>query len=910
MKDKNVQLAGDPLWYKDAVIYELHVKSFFDSNNDGIGDFKGLSQKVDYLERLGVTAVWLLPFYPSPLRDDGYDIADYFKVNPQYGTLRDFQTFLREAHQRGIRVITELVVNHTSDQHEWFQKSRRAKTGSPWRDFYVWSDTPDKYMDARIIFTDFETSNWTWDPVAKAYFWHRFYSHQPDLNYDNPAVEQAILKVVDFWFDLGVDGVRMDAVPYLYEREGGNCENLPETYQYLERLRAHIDSKYEDKLILAEANQWPEDTAKYFGDGNQCHMAFHFPLMPRLFAATWMEDSFPIIDILEQTPEIPENCQWAIFLRNHDELTLEMVSDEERDYMYSVYAQDPSMRINVGIRRRLAPLLGNDRRKIELMNILLLSLPGTPVFYYGDELGMGDNHYLGDRDGVRTAMQWSGDRNAGFSHANPQKLFLPVIIDPDYHHQSINVENQERSLSSLLWWLRRKISIRKQFKAFGRGSFEIIPSDNPKVLSFIRAYEDEIVLVVVNLSRFAQTVSMDLQKFSGYVPEEAMSGNTFPAIGEDPAAFMLGAYDSYWFSLVDRRQHRDEDDGDLRELIVKGPWEQVFQKPVVTRFEKEVLPGFLAGRRWFGGKARARQHIKVLENAALVSGGRARICLIEVLYKAGSSESYMLLLSFALGDGPGELRDNAAAVLCRIQTPQGTGILYDAVYDAGFRRDVLKQILKKKKSAMGAGQLVAHTGGRNGNLSLPETVLDNSHVVKAEQSNTSIVYDNQVFLKLFRRQSEGENPDLEMGRFLTEQAKFSHIASYAGDLEFIRPGSKPMVLGLLQRYIPNRGDAWTLTIDAATRFFELILEKGFESNDSPKLPASPLDLVNADIPSQLLDLIGLGFLEYIKILGQRTAEMHLALNTETQDPGFASEPFTLPSSRRYSGCGAKKPMLL
>ena len=467
MKRKNIQLTGEPLWYKDAIIYELHIKSFFDSNNDGIGDFKGLSQKVNYLERLGVTALWLLPFYPSPLRDDGYDISDYFKVNPQYGTLRDFETFLQEAHNRGIRVITELVVNHSSDQHEWFQKSRRAKPGSPWREFYVWSDTPDKYTDARIIFTDSETSNWIWDSVAKVYFWHRFYSHQPDLNYDNPAVEQAILKVVDFWFDLGVDGVRMDAVPYFYEREGSNCENLPETHKYLERLRAHIYSKYEDKLILAEANQWPEDTAKYFGDGNQCHMAFHFPLMPRLFAAAWMEDSFPIIDILEQTPGIPASCQWAIFLRNHNELTLEMVSDEERDYMYSVYAQDPSMRINVGIRRRLAPLLENDRRKMELMNNLLLSLPGTPVFYYGDELGMGDNHYLGDRDGLRTAMQWSGDRNAGFSHANPQKLFLPVIIDPDYHYQSINVENQERSLSSLLWWLRRKISIRKQFKAFG-----------------------------------------------------------------------------------------------------------------------------------------------------------------------------------------------------------------------------------------------------------------------------------------------------------------------------------------------------------------------------------------------------------------------------------------------------------
>jgi len=439
-KRNEVRLADDPLWYKDAIIYELHVRAFYDSNANGVGDFRGLTQKLDYLQDLGVTALWLLPFCPSPLKDDGYDMADYTDVHPLYGTLADFEFFLREAHQRGIRVITELALNHTSDQHPWFQRARHAKPGSPWRDFYVWSDTPEKYQDARIIFKDFEPSNWAWDPVAKSYYWHRFYSHQPDLNYDNPRVRKEILKAVDFWFDLGVDGLRLDAVPYLYEHEGTNCENLTETHAFLRELRRHVEQKFPNRLFLAEANQWPEDAAAYFGQGDECHMNFHFPLMPRLFMGIHTEDRFPIIDILEQTPVIPDNCQWGVFLRNHDELTLEMVTDEERDYMYRVYAHDPQMRINLGIRRRLAPLLGNHRRRIELMNGLLFSLPGSPILYYGDEIGMGDNVYLGDRNGVRTPMQWSSDRNAGFSRANPQKLYLPIIIDPEYHYEAVNVE--------------------------------------------------------------------------------------------------------------------------------------------------------------------------------------------------------------------------------------------------------------------------------------------------------------------------------------------------------------------------------------------------------------------------------------------------------------------------------------
>ena len=526
------QPSDDPLWYKDAIIYELHVRAFFDSGTDGMGDFRGLTEKLDYLQDLGVTALWVLPFSPSPWRDDGYDVSDYTDVHEAYGTLRDFHVFLREAHRRGLRVITEVVVNHTSDQHPWFQRARRAPEGSKWRDFYVWSNTPEKYKDARIIFKDFETSNWTWDPVAKAYYWHRFYSHQPDLNFESPHVRQAVFDVVDFWFDMGVDGFRLDAIPYLFEREDTNCENLPETHAFLKELRAHVDSKYPGRMLLAEANQWPEDAIAYFGNGDECNMAFHFPVMPRLFMATRMEDRYPIIDILRQTPPIPENCQWALFLRNHDELTLEMVTDEERDYMYRVYAEDRQMRINLGIRRRLAPLLGNDRRKIELLNALLFSLPGTPVIYYGDEIGMGDNIYLGDRNGVRTPMQWTADRNAGFSQANPQRLYLPITSEAEYHYETINVEAQQDNPNSLLWWMKRIIQVRKQSRAFSRGSLEFLNPDNRKMLAFYRRFDDQTVLVVANLSRFPQYAELDLSAVKGMTPVEMFGGVDFPVVGE------------------------------------------------------------------------------------------------------------------------------------------------------------------------------------------------------------------------------------------------------------------------------------------------------------------------------------------------------------------------------------------
>lgn len=544
MAIKESEFDGKLHWYKDAIIYELHIKAFRDGNDDGIGDFEGLLEKLDYLHGLGVTAIWLLPFYPSPLRDDGYDIADYYNINPSYGDIKQFKKLLEEAHSRNLKVITELVINHSSDQHPWFQRARRAPKNSPERNYYVWTDDPNQYKDVRIIFQDFETSNWTWDPVAQQYYWHRFFHHQPDLNFDNPAVQEEIFKVLDYWCGMGVDGFRLDAVPYLFEREGTNGENLPETHDFLKKLRKHVDENYPGTLLLAEANMWPEDSASYFGNGDECHMNYHFPVMPRMFMSLQMEDRYPLTDIFDQTPAIPDTCQWAIFLRNHDELTLEMVTDEERDYMYKVYAKDPKAKINLGIRHRLAPLMENNRRKIELLNCLLFSLPGTPVIYYGDEIGMGDNFYLGDRDGVRTPMQWSPDRNAGFSSTNPQKLYLPVILDPQYHYESVNVETERRNPSSLLWYMKRMINMRKKYKAFGRGDMKFIAAENPKVLAFVRTYEEETILVVVNLSRFSQVAELELKDYKGYQPTEVFSKNRWPVIGDDNAYLLtLAPYD-------------------------------------------------------------------------------------------------------------------------------------------------------------------------------------------------------------------------------------------------------------------------------------------------------------------------------------------------------------------------------
>ncbi|HZO20759.1 MAG TPA: maltose alpha-D-glucosyltransferase [Gemmatimonadaceae bacterium] len=543
-------LSADPEWYKDAIIYQTHVKAFFDSNADGYGDFVGLTSQLDYVQTLGVNTIWLLPFYPSPLKDDGYDIASYEEIHETYGLIEHFKIFLREAHDRGIRVITELVINHTSDQHPWFQRARAAPKGSPEREWYVWSDDPNKYQGARIIFTDTEKSNWAWDGVAQQFYWHRFFSHQPDLNFDNPQVVEAVLNVMRFWLRMGVDGLRLDAIPYLVEREGTNCENLPETHRTLKRLRAALDEEFPNCIFLAEANQWPADVRPYFGDGDECHMAFHFPLMPRMFMAVRREDRTPIIEIMARTPRIPDNCQWAIFLRNHDELTLEMVTDEERDYMYREYARDKRMRINLGIRRRLAPLMENGRRQMELMNALLMSMPGTPVVYYGDEIGMGDNIYLGDRNGVRTPMQWSDDKNAGFSEADAAALYSPVIVDPPYGYHTINVDAQERTPTSLLRWMRRLIGVRKAQKAFGRGTQEFLHPTNKRVLVFLRRYQHEVVLCVNNLSRYAQPVELDLREFSGQVPVELWSCEAFPTIGDLPYFFTMAPHGFLWFRIV------------------------------------------------------------------------------------------------------------------------------------------------------------------------------------------------------------------------------------------------------------------------------------------------------------------------------------------------------------------------
>src|SRR5580698_4493919 len=599
--------AADPLWYKDAIIYELHVRAFKDSNGDGIGDFPGLIQKLDYLQELGVTCLWLLPFFPSPLKDDGYDISDYMNVHSMYGTMDDFKAFLAGAHERDLQVMIELVVNHTSDQHPWFQAARQSPD-APERDFYVWSDTDQKYKDARIIFTDTERSNWTWDPVAQQYYWHRFFSHQPDLNYDNPKVVEEVLKVMRYWLDMGVDALRVDAIPYLVEREGTSCENLPETHAVVRKLRKEIDADYSGRVLLAEANQWPTDVRPYFGDGDEFHMAFHFPLMPRIYMALRQEDRLPITDIIAQTPGIPDSCQWGLFLRNHDELTLEMVTNDERDYMYLAYSADPRMRINLGIRRRLAPLVDNNRRRIELLNSLLLSLPGTPILYYGDEIGMGDNIYLGDRNGVRTPMQWNGDRNAGFSRANPAKLYSPVVMDPVWGYEAVNVEAQQSDQSSLLNWMRNMIALRKLFQVFGRGTLKFLEPENRKILAYLRESDGETVLCVANLSRFAQPVRLDLSGMEGLIPVEMLGYVEFPPIDKTPYALTLGPYGFLWLELQGVRHSKEpvkESVGDL-ELSVAGEddWKGLFSGRMLTHLEEKVLPEFVARQRWFGGKSR------------------------------------------------------------------------------------------------------------------------------------------------------------------------------------------------------------------------------------------------------------------------------------------------------------------
>jgi maltose alpha-D-glucosyltransferase/alpha-amylase len=897
-KGEGFGLEDDPLWYKDAVIYELHPKAFCDSNGDGIGDFKGLTMKLNYLQDLGVTALWLLPFCPSPLKDDGYDIADYTGVHSNYGTLGDFKAFLREAHKRNLRVITELVLNHTSDQHPWFQRARLAKPGSRSREFYVWSETPDRYAETRIIFQDFESSNWAWDPVAKAYYWHRFYSHQPDLNYDSPHVQKAIFRAIDFWFSMGVDGLRLDAVPYLYEREGTNCENLPETYEFLKKLRKHVESKFKNKMLLAEANQWPEDAVAYFGDGDECHMAYHFPLMPRLFMALRMEDRFPVIDILDQTPPIPDSCQWALFLRNHDELTLEMVTDEERDYMYRVYAQDPQMRINLGIRRRLAPLLGNHRRRIELMNVLVMSLPGSPIIYYGDEIGMGDNIYLGDRNGVRTPMQWSPDRNAGFSHANPQQLYLPVIIDPEYHYEALNVESLLNNPHSILWWMRRLIALRKGFKAFGRGGIQFLFPENRKVLAFIRSYEEESILVVANLSRYVQYVELDLSPFNGMVPVEIFGQTQFPPIGEQAYFISLGPHSFYWFALVPAVDGQEAMEvstyvSRLPRLSVARRWDTVFYGKARTAFEK-ILPRYLKMRRWFGGKARQMKWARIWDVLSVPDTTlSAYIVLVQVEYMEGDPEMYNLPLTYASGDhAEGVLRDHQDLVVAQIQVKEigEEGVLYEALAEEEFCDALLQSMAHRRRRKGTEGELLANpTRAFRRILTAPDEALQPS-IVKAEQSNTCVKYSERFILKLFRRLAEGVNPDLEVGRFLTERG-FVHSPPVAGAMEYRKGRHEPVTLAILHGFVPNEGDAWEYMLDLLGHYYEHAVA-GQVEKVAPNLPdGHMLDLAEGEPPSEVFENIG-NSLEAARLLGRRTAELHVLLSSASDDPIFSPEPFS------------------
>jgi len=897
----------DPLWYKDAVIYELHVRAFYDSNGDGIGDFSGLTEKLDYLRDLGVTTIWLLPFYPSPLKDDGYDISDYTGVHSSYGTIRDFKDFLREANYRGLRVITEIVLNHTSDQHPWFQHARRATTGSRWRDYYVWSDTWDRYKEARVIFKDFEPSNWAWDHLAKAYYWHRFYSHQPDLNFDSPQVQEAILRVMSYWLSLGVSGLRLDAVPYLYEREGTNCENLPETHTFLKKLRKQIDERFHNRMLLSEANQWSEDAVAYFGEGDESHMAYHFPLMPRMFMAIRMEDRFPIIDILQHTPLIPETCQWALFLRNHDELTLEMVTDEERDYMYRVYAHDTQARLNLGIRRRLAPLLNNDRKKIELMNGLLFSLPGTPVIYYGDEIGMGDNFYLGDRNGVRTPMQWSADRNAGFSRTNPQRLYLPVNIDPEYQYEAVNVETQQNNPDSLLWWMKRLIALRKRFKAFGRGSLEFIQLDNRKILAFLRRYEDETILVVANLSRLAQHTNLELAGFKGNVPIEMFGQTEFPIIGETPFCVTLSPYAFYWFSLEAKKPEQIDLTTAPAEVLVPtltlaGEWKDLYKRGKKPSLEATLL-GYIRQRRWFGGKARYIRSSEIQDVISIpFDTSEAHLILIRIEYSAGEPETYLIPITFALEERAGQvIGESPQAVIAHLKLrnkgKDSEGVIYDALVERDFHDALLKAMARRRRFKGERGEIAGSYTRlvfRRIHGSAEEAL--ESALLKGEQTNTSVAYGDRFKLKLFRRLEEGISPELEIGRFLTEKEPFPNAPPVAGTIEYrIHQKVEPMTLGILHGYVPNEGDAWQYTLDSLGRYFERVLAQPDTEAPMP-VATSLLDLSDEGVPSTVTDTIG-SYLASAQLLGQRTAELHLTLASAIDDPNFVPEPFSVTYQR-------------
>ncbi|WP_085725222.1 maltose alpha-D-glucosyltransferase [Pseudomonas sp. R37(2017)] len=886
-KPKAATFIKDPLWYKDAVIYQVHVKSFFDSNNDGIGDFPGLIAKLDYIADLGVNTIWLLPFYPSPRRDDGYDIAEYRGVHSDYGTLADARRFIAEAHKRGLRVITELVINHTSDQHPWFQRARKAKKGSAARDFYVWSDDDQKYDGTRIIFLDTEKSNWTWDPVAGQYFWHRFYSHQPDLNFDNPQVMKAVLSVMRYWLDMGIDGLRLDAIPYLIERDGTNNENLPETHDVLKRIRAEIDANYPDRMLLAEANQWPEDTQLYFGDtdkkglnGDECHMAFHFPLMPRMYMALAQEDRFPITDILRQTPDIPANCQWAIFLRNHDELTLEMVTDKERDYLWNYYAADRRARINLGIRRRLAPLVERDRRRVELLNSLLLSMPGTPTLYYGDEIGMGDNIYLGDRDGVRTPMQWSIDRNGGFSRADPASLVLPPIMDPQYGYLSVNVETQAGDPHSLLNWTRRLLAVRKQSKAFGRGTLKMLSPSNRRILAYTREYagvdgKHEVILCVANVSRSAQAAELDLSAYVGMVPVEMLGGNAFPPIGQLNFLLTLAPYGFYWFGLAAENQmpswHVEPAQSlpDFTTLVLKKRMEELLETPSRTTLEQSILPSWLQNRRWFAGKDAAIEQVD-LAYGVRFGDPQHPVLFSEINVTSGDQSSrYQLPFGFIPEDQVGTPLPQQLA-LSRVRRGRQVGLITDAFSLETFVHAVLQGIQ--------AGTVLASSEGDirfESTAELEKLGLDAQSPVRylsAEQSNSSVVIGNSLVLKLIRKVASGVHPELEMSAYLTE-AGFSNVSPLLGAVVRRNAAGEDNLLMIAQGYLSNQGDAWEWTQNN--------LERALRD-----------ELADA-VSEQEQHYNALGELkDFAAMLGRRLGEMHQVLAAPSANPDFLPQVTT------------------
>ena len=880
-------------WYKDAIIYELHIKAFRDSNRDGVGDFKGLIEKLDYLQELGVTAIWVLPFYPSPLKDDGYDISDYYSINPRYGTLEQFQQFIREAHKRKLKVITELVINHTSEQHPWFQRARTSPKGSPERNFYVWTDDPHEYKDVRIIFQDFETSNWTWDPVAKQYFWHRFFHHQPDLNYDNPMVQEEIFKIIDYWCEMGVDGFRLDAVPYLYEREGTNGENLPETHAYLKRLRKHIDEKFPGICFLAEANMWPEDSASYFGNGDECHMNYHFPVMPRMFMSLQQEDRYPITDIFEQTPPIPESCQWAIFLRNHDELTLEMVTDEERDFMYKVYAKDPKARINLGIRHRLAPLMDNNRSRIELMNSLLFSLPGTPVIYYGDEIGMGDNFYLGDRDGVRTPMQWSQDKNAGFSEANPQQLYLPVILDPEYHYEAVNVDLQKRNTSSLFWFMKKMINLRKNYKAFSRGNLKFINVENPKILAFIRSYEEETILIICNLSKYAQPAEIDLREFKGYVPLEVFSKNSFPMIKDDkPYFFTLGAHSFQWYSL--EKIKVDKEKAEPLPKLELEKWEEVLTGDARIALETRILPSFMQDKKWFAGKFRKINAVHIQNEIALpLNSHNAYVLLLHTTYDSGLPETYQLAIAVVEDEEAQRIAmTSPEAVIALVNLNGREALLADAYFIAAVQQSLFNKLAAGKDLDTKENTII-FSAKEDVSLYVKHRSEIFSRMHPANINHTSITYDNRYFLKMYRKVDAAINPDVELSHYLSDEVQFRYIPKFLGTIEWTTDKGN-VVLGILQELIENHGDGHSYMIERLNNFAERIIARNRKNyNPFEKKGAITDPLGYEELDAELQALLGDRTADMAALIGKRTGQLHLALSNGKTHKEMMPEEYSL-----------------